>query len=166
MPDRSNPEWGSYEELAQELMQVVAASDGSSTLRLERNVTVTAWATQNQIDVLWEFRDRSDRLVRLLSEHRSRGRRITNRLCTAATRRRCAGSAALARVGRQRLAPSRHQPCCCETRRSESAGSRDRIRPLTEVQADESYATRLSRNYRVVRAVLDDSGYGSVLYWL
>jgi hypothetical protein len=77
MPTASNPEWGSYEDLTHELMRRIGAADGISTLRLERNVTLSGRASANQIDVLWEFRDQSDRLVRLLFECRSLGRRIT-----------------------------------------------------------------------------------------
>jgi hypothetical protein len=77
MPDAPNPDWGSYEELTQELMGRVGAADGVSTVRLERNVPLTGRATENKIDVLWEFRDDADRLVRLIFECRSYKRRIT-----------------------------------------------------------------------------------------
>src|SRR5258708_3840244 len=72
-----NPEWGGYEDLTQELMRRIGAADGISTLQLDRDVTLPGRATENQIDVLWEFRDQTDRLVRMLFECRSLGRRIT-----------------------------------------------------------------------------------------
>ena len=77
MPDVSNPDWSSYEDLTQELMGRVGAADGVSTVRLERNVPLKGHATENKIDVLWEFRDQADHLIRLIFECRSYKRRIT-----------------------------------------------------------------------------------------
>jgi hypothetical protein len=71
-----NPEWRSYEELTEDLIRRIGAVDGISTVRLERKVPLTGRATGNEIDVLWEFRDKADRLVRLLFECRSYSRRI------------------------------------------------------------------------------------------
>jgi hypothetical protein len=70
------PEWRSYEEVTEELMRRIGAADGIATLRLERDVLMAGRATENQIDVLWEFREASGLVVRLLFECRSYRRRI------------------------------------------------------------------------------------------
>ncbi len=75
--DAKNPAWGSYEELTEHLMRRIGDADAISTLRLERKVTLPGRATENEIDVVWEFRDRDGRLVRLLFECRSYASRIT-----------------------------------------------------------------------------------------
>jgi len=70
------PEWRSYEEVTEELMRRIGAADRIATLRLERDVLMAGRATENQIDVLWEFQEESGRVVRLLFECRSYRRRI------------------------------------------------------------------------------------------
>jgi hypothetical protein len=77
MPGVSNPDWESYEELTQDLMARVGPADGVSTIRRDRSVTLAGHAAENRIDVLWECRDQSDRLIRLVFECRSYKRRIT-----------------------------------------------------------------------------------------
>jgi hypothetical protein len=71
------PEWRSYQELTEELMQRLGAADGTTTVRLEPEVPVSGRANDNCIDVLWEVQGSSGELVRLLFECRSYKRRIT-----------------------------------------------------------------------------------------
>jgi hypothetical protein len=75
--DAKKPEWRSYEKLTEHLMRRIGDADTIATLRLERKVTLPGHATENEIDVVWEFRDRDNRLVRLLFECRSYASRIT-----------------------------------------------------------------------------------------
>jgi Restriction endonuclease len=77
MAGSPSPNWGSYEELTEELMQQIGAADGIETVRLQRDVTLSGLATENQIDVIWEFNAKSGSFVRLLFECRRHGRRIT-----------------------------------------------------------------------------------------
>jgi restriction endonuclease len=70
------PEWRSYQELTEELMRRLGATDGITTLRLEREVPVSGRANDNCIDVLWEVEGVSGERVRLLFECRSYKRRI------------------------------------------------------------------------------------------
>jgi hypothetical protein len=76
MDDTAPPPWRSYEELTEELVQRLGAENGITTLRLERDVLLRGHATDNCIDVLWEFEPASGRVVRLLFECRSYTRRI------------------------------------------------------------------------------------------
>ncbi len=57
-------------------MRRLGAASGIATLRLARNVLMSGRATENRIDVLWEFEPAPGRLVRLLFECRSYTRRI------------------------------------------------------------------------------------------
>jgi hypothetical protein len=57
--------WRSYEELTEELMRRFGTASGIATLRLARNVLMSGRATENRIDVLWEFEPAPVRLVRL-----------------------------------------------------------------------------------------------------
>jgi hypothetical protein len=57
-------------------MRRLGAASGITTLRLARNVLMSGRATENRIDVLWEFEPAPGRLVRLLFECRSYTRRI------------------------------------------------------------------------------------------
>jgi hypothetical protein len=70
------PEWRSYEELTEQLIQRIGAADGIATRRLERDALMAGRANPNQIDVVWEFEDASGQAVRLLFECRSYQRRI------------------------------------------------------------------------------------------
>ena len=75
--DTSPPEWGSYQELTEELMRRLGAATGITTLRLEREVPLSGRANPNRIDVLWEVEGASGERVRLLFECRRHKRRIT-----------------------------------------------------------------------------------------
>lgn len=77
MAESPSPDWDSYEQLTEDLMRRIGAVDGIETLRLQRDVVLVGLATENQIDVVWEFKAASGRLVRLLFECRRYGRRIT-----------------------------------------------------------------------------------------
>jgi Restriction endonuclease len=77
MAESPDPEWGSYEQLTEGLMRQIGAVDRIETVRLERDVVLAGLATENQIDVVWEFKSESGQLVRLLFECRRHGRRIT-----------------------------------------------------------------------------------------
>ncbi len=57
------PDWRSYEELAEDLMRRLGAANGTTTLRLERDVLLSGRATENRIDVLWEFQQASGQLM-------------------------------------------------------------------------------------------------------
>jgi Restriction endonuclease len=70
------PEWRSYEELTEELVGWLGRAHGITTVRLERDVLLRGRATENRIDVLWEFRRPASQLVRILFECRSYARRI------------------------------------------------------------------------------------------
>jgi hypothetical protein len=74
--DTAPPEWRSYEELTQELVGRLGSAHGITTVRLERDVLLRGRATENRIDVLWEFQRASSQLVRILFECRSYARRI------------------------------------------------------------------------------------------
>lgn len=70
------PEWRSYEELTEELVRRLGTAHAITTLRLERDVLLRGRATDNRIDVLWEFQRASGQPVRILFECRSYARRI------------------------------------------------------------------------------------------
>lgn len=76
MSDTAPPQWRTYEELTEELVRRLGSASDVTTLRLERDVLLRGRATNNRIDVLWEFRRASGELVRLLFECRSYARRI------------------------------------------------------------------------------------------
>jgi hypothetical protein len=76
MNDTAPPPWRSYEELTEALMQRLGAANGITTLRLERDVLLSGHATDNRVDVLWEFKPAPGRVVQLLFECRSYTRRI------------------------------------------------------------------------------------------
>jgi hypothetical protein len=69
VPDQ--PQWNSYEELTNELLDRLARAAGIQTTRLERNVVMQGRSTANQIDVLWEFLDANGLPGRMLFECRS-----------------------------------------------------------------------------------------------
>lgn len=69
-------EWRSYEQLTEELVGRLRSAQEITTLRLERDVLLRGHATDNRIDVLWEFQRASSQLVRILFECRSYARRI------------------------------------------------------------------------------------------
>jgi hypothetical protein len=70
------PEWRSYEEVTADLVRRLGSANGITTLRLERDVLLSGRATDNRIDVLWEFQRASSQPVRVLFECRSYARRI------------------------------------------------------------------------------------------
>ena len=73
---RADPPWADYEEVTKALLTRLQFGAPVTTTRLERNVTLQGRSTANQIDILWEFRDSADRLVRLVFECRSHARPI------------------------------------------------------------------------------------------
>ena len=70
------PAWRSYEELTEELAARLATANDIMTVRLERDVLLSGRATDNRIDVLWEYQSAAGPLVRALFECRSYARRI------------------------------------------------------------------------------------------
>jgi hypothetical protein len=77
MGDTSPSEWGSYQELIDELRRRLGAATGITTLSLEREAPLTGGANPDGIDVLWEVQGASYEGVRLLFECHRHARRIT-----------------------------------------------------------------------------------------
>ena len=77
MDDATPPGWDDYEKLTHELLGRLASVADIVMTRLERDVTLQGKATENRIDIVWEFADSTGELIRVIVECRSYSRRIT-----------------------------------------------------------------------------------------